>query len=139
MLKILLCILILSVNCTQNCTNKYELACCREDCPFCGQCGTHNLSSSAYLEFQSNCCVEIILESERYCNQTIPPCILIEKINNLDRIINFFKSGNLVAIIPVSVGLGIVALFILYCWFIFGVKKPPLKYKAIVGRLQEMK
>jgi len=91
------------------------------------------------LEFQSNCCVEIILESERYCNQTIPPCILIEKINNLDRIINFFKSGNLVAIIPVSVGLGIVALFILYCWFIFGVKKPPLKYKAIVGRLQEMK
>jgi len=143
MLKILLAILILSVNCTYNCTKKYELACCKPSCPFCGNCGLDNsngnLSTSEYLEFGNSCCAEVILESERYCNQTIPPCILEEKLNNLDRIINFFKSGKLQLIIPVSVAIGLVALFFLYSCCIHGTKKPPLKYKHIVGRLKEIK
>src|SRR5438874_1339762 len=128
MLRILLSILILSVNGEYNCTNKYGLACCKENCPVCGNCGTNNpggnLSSSLYVDFKNNCCEEVILESGRYCNETVAPCILVNKLNNLDRIINFFKSGKLQAIIPVSVALGLVAIFILYCMFIFGSKKP---------------
>lgn len=142
MLNILLLILILSVSGEYNCILKYDLACCKENCPFCGNCGTRNLngniSSLEYVEFKDNCCEEIILESGNYCNETVAPCILADKSNNLDRIINFFKSAKLQVLIPVSLTIGLVVLFFFYATCIFGTKKPPLKYKHIIGRLKEM-
>ena len=142
MLSILLSILILSVNCAYDCTVKYDLACCKENCPFCGNCVTKNLnaslSSSEYVDFKDNCCEEIILDSGRYCNETVAPCIIDQKLNNFQRIIHFFKSGKLQQVIPVSIGLGLIVLFYLYATFIFGTKRPPLKYKHIIGRLKEI-
>ena len=140
MLGILLAILILGSYGDNNCTNQYELACCKNDCTFCGKCGLSNqtLNGSLYDSFDENCCSEIILSSHRYCNETAPPCILESWLNNLQRIINFFKSGQLQSIIPVSIVIGLISLFIFYSCFIFGTKKPPKPYRSIVNCLRDI-
>lgn len=130
--------MLLRVRGVDTCQNQYGLACCKEDCPFCTECHK-NRSTSAYSEFRENCCAEMILSSALYCNETAPPCILQIKINNFERLINFFKTGKLYVVIPVSVGIGLAVLFILYSAFLFGSKTPPVKYKYIVGRLPNIK
>lgn len=131
----LVLLFILNIVWADECKNQYDLACCKEDCPFCGLCK----ANGTYDEFEDNCCADIILSTKLYCNQTDPPCILQIKINNIDRIINFFKKEKLYIVIPVSVALGLIILFILYSGFIFGSKTPPLKYKYMIGRLQDLK
>ena len=108
------------------CEIKYDIACCKEDCPFCGPCKANH----SYGDFEENCCSNIILNSNLLCNETVPPCILQIHMNNLNRLIEFFK-GELMIVIPVSVSLGLVVLFIFYSMCIFGNKRPPVKYKFI--------
>ncbi len=111
------------------CSIQHNLACCKDDCPFCSNCG--NLTSLSYWDFKENCCADIIMNSYSYCNETVAPCILADQSNNLQRIINFFKTGPLNIVIPVSVTIGLVVLFFLYSCCFFGSKKPPEKYKYI--------
>ena len=119
-------LLFILINLIVGCTLRYDLACCKEDCPFCGRCG-----NSSYEAFEENCCSNFIMKQVNYCNETAPPCILQIQLNNLNRFINFFKDEKLYIVIPVGVGIGLMLLFVMYCWFIFGDKKPPLKYKHI--------
>lgn len=138
MFEHILLLLLLSVKAAETCENRYDSVCCKEDCPFCAIC-YKNQSLMSYSDFRENCCVETILKSGLFCNETMPPCILQIKQNNLERFIDFFKNGKLYVVIPVAVGIGLVVLFILYACFIFGSKSPPVKYKHIVGRLLDIK
>ena len=141
---ILILFLILTVKGTDNCTNRFESLCCANSCPFCGNCFNGNKTMinktvSQYGEFGINCCAEIISQSNIFCNESYPPCIIInEQLNIIDIIIKFFGSGKLQYIIPVSVGLGLIVLFLLYTCCIFGLKKPPIKYKYIIHTLKDI-
>jgi hypothetical protein len=123
-----------------NCTKKYDSVCCADNCPFCGKCFGDNQNqnlnfSTCYSEYESfgsfseQCCAELILAKNLTCNETLPPCIMIETPQNIvQSIIAFFNSGQLQYIIPAVIGLSLGGLYLFHTCFIFGKKKPPINH-----------
>ena len=118
---------------SMSCGMYMEDICCADNCPFCGLCygNTYNTTNNTYIgNLDQNCCVENIRVRNITCiDQTSIPCINYDNKTDIDRVIDFFRHGQLYIVIPVAVLLVIAALFILYCWFWFGSqRKPPLPY-----------
>lgn len=106
-----------------NCTLgiKLDNICCRDDCgELCGECTDSGLDLF--------CCVTDIVESNKTCNESLPPCILLDSEENED------YEMSLQRIIIISVSSSVAALFFIYICCMFRKKRPPLEYKEIVGK-----
>lgn len=130
-----------------NCNQSYEKVCCKDWCPYCGRCNIdvddnisqYVRSDDLYENFYNDCCEEFILHNDIICNASIhPPCVMRNKMNDLERFVDFFKTGPIWARVLVSIGLFIGLAFLLYVFFIFGRKDPPLDYTDVVNRLEKL-
>lgn len=122
------------------CDRQYKQACCHSKCPFCGPClgkNGQNTTTVIFGEFFDNCCTEAIMSDNITCVAGgSAPCVLPDTyFSDIDRIREFFESGPVYLIVIVSIILFIVAMFLIYVFFIFGDKKPPMRYSEIRNTL----
>lgn len=106
-----------------------ESVCCSNICNNCTTCGT---------ELDLWCCDKTILNSDVYCEESIPPCLMYKEGSNEESNEScddcFWLNFTLLEfIIFVSIS-SCCAFFILYACCCFGSKKPPLDYNDIVGK-----
>ena len=132
-----------------HCVVPFDNVCCKTECPYCGVCvaesnqnnETTDINYQLYDQFSNDCCVEIILKNNITCNATAgigAPCILVDRfMNDIERMINFFRTGPIYLIVIVSILMFLAAGFLLYTCCIFGKKDPPLEYKYIVNSLDD--
>lgn len=127
------------------CDNSFDdEVCCKSECPFCGNCKKNFNANNSYLNYDlffEDCCEESIMQNNITCNSTVlAPCILDDSyLNDIQRIIKFFKKGPVYLIVIVAIIMFLVAIFFLYACCVFGKKKPILDYKYIRNTLEDIK
>jgi len=120
--------------CINGVKNDNNTLCCHLFCNICGDCLNNDIEVN--ININKLCCATNIINNNLSCNDTIAPCIIVNKFPKkfFDDPFGFIDNLNLpliVIIIIVIIGAVMLSCCLICCCF--SDKEPPIDYDGIVG------